>query len=127
MAMLRMSGEEAPLETLPPDPKVAVKIAQCVVAAKEAPALKAQLRLLRIQPTTSGQMIPQRRELKQMLPELIRTTQELAERGVKDETKALPELLGMLQTAYQDREDGGLSLPEAIPSKQDEQASLPGD
>merc|ERR1719401_1901022 len=124
MAMLRMSGEEAPLETLPPDPKVAVKIAQCVVAAKEAPALKAQLRLLRIKPTTTGQMIPERRELKQMLPSLLRTTQDLISRNVMDPTKALPELFGMLKNAYSDNEDIKFAAGGPPPLPPEDQAAL---
>mmetsp|Transcript_95009 Transcript_95009/g.203985 ORF Transcript_95009/g.203985 Transcript_95009/m.203985 type:complete len:405 (-) Transcript_95009:12-1226(-) len=103
-------GEEEEGEAKKPEPaidrtptrEVAIRIAECVVAAKGAPALVAQLKLLR-EPTVDNHC-QERRELKAMLPGLIAKTEELighestATSG-EGFPVALKDLLDMLRSA----------------------------
>ncbi|CAJ1385175.1 unnamed protein product [Effrenium voratum] len=57
------------------DPEAALKIAQCVLAAKASPVMEAQLRLLKAMPADPCQ---EHRELKEMMPKLVQLAKELA-------------------------------------------------
>mmetsp|Transcript_78248 Transcript_78248/g.221218 ORF Transcript_78248/g.221218 Transcript_78248/m.221218 type:complete len:380 (+) Transcript_78248:92-1231(+) len=90
----------------PPRLEVSVKIAECLLAAKSAPALAAQLQLLR--KAMPANACPERRELQLMLPALHAKTLELIEKGPNP---VLSELLEVLKSAGADEQS-----PAPMPS-----------
>eukprot|EP00440_Ansanella_granifera_P076199 gb/GFBE01082693.1/.p1 GENE.gb/GFBE01082693.1/~~gb/GFBE01082693.1/.p1 ORF type:complete len:376 (+),score=95.25 gb/GFBE01082693.1/:1-1128(+) len=77
------------------DPEVAVKLAQCIVATKDAPAMQAQLKLLR--EPVADDACKEIRDLKEMLPSVVSLTQQLIAKQKGSET--LVDLLEMLKSA----------------------------
>jgi len=77
-----------------PDPEAAMKIAECIVAAKGAPALEAQLKLLNEDlPSDACQ---ERRDLKDLLPVAVRCAKELQKQ--QKGCEVLTALLELLQS-----------------------------
>ena len=87
-------GLEATPRAFERSPEAAVRLAECIVAMRGAPALQAQLALLR-EPAPAEGMRPRRLELKQMLVGTYAKVQELARDFESNES--LPLLLEMLR------------------------------
>eukprot|EP00931_Biecheleriopsis_adriatica_P066342 TRINITY_DN40723_c0_g1_i1.p1 TRINITY_DN40723_c0_g1~~TRINITY_DN40723_c0_g1_i1.p1 ORF type:complete len:379 (+),score=99.84 TRINITY_DN40723_c0_g1_i1:26-1138(+) len=76
-----------------PDPKVAVMLAECLTAAKAAPALQAQL--VALSKELPADACKEQRDVKEMLPNIVKLVKQLSSQR-KDE-KALMELQEMLK------------------------------
>lgn len=113
--------KSAAVERQRPDPQVAVRIAECIVAARPAPALRAQLQLLK-EPVPDGARI-ERRELHLMIPVVFQRTQQLL--NEVGPHPGLSELMEMLRMAGGD-EEALLALPAAAPADTEPGAAEPG-